>query len=160
MSWVLPGATPWYSEPVRFRRGGYVGIELVKVGTWAAMNGEVTLTREDLAAAVDASAHLPSPSLKLGHEGTLAGDDAPAVGRVVNLRLADDGDTLIGDFTDIPGWLSHILPETYPQRSIEAQLDYRDNGTTWPFVVEAVALLGEQWPAVSTLTDLRDLYTA
>ncbi|MDN5685041.1 MAG: hypothetical protein L0L97_14880, partial [Corynebacterium glyciniphilum] len=111
-------------------------------------------------AATNPLATRPSPSLKLGHEGTLAGDDAPAVGRVVNLRLADDGDTLIGDFTDIPGWLSHILPETYPQRSIEAQLDYRDNGTTWPFVVEAVALLGEQWPAVSTLTDLRDLYTA
>jgi hypothetical protein len=79
---------------------------------------------------------------------------------VTNLRVTDGGNTLVGDFTDIPGWLSHILPETWPQRSIEASLDYSDNGRTWPFVLTAVALLGTEWPAVSTLADLRDLYTA
>jgi hypothetical protein len=158
MSWVTP--QPWNHQDVKFARGRYTGVELAKAGTWRAMDGTVTLTPDDLRAAVTASQHLPSPVLKLGHDGGTFGDDLPAVGRVTNLRVTDGGNTLVGDFTDIPGWLSHILPETWPQRSIEASLDYSDNGRTWPFVLTAVALLGTEWPAVSTLADLRDLYTA
>lgn len=101
---------------------------------------------------------LPFPPLKLGHTDPRFDAD-PSVGRVKNLRLADAGHTLLGDFVDMPDWVYEMLPDSYPQRSIEATFNLEDNGRTYRMALTAVALLGAQWPAISTLDDLRDLYT-
>lgn len=139
----------------------YTGIPLAKVGTWDASTGRVSITRADLAAAV-AAQHAPglrNPVLKLGHEDPRF-DGEPALGRVTRLRLADKGTTLLGDFEGIPQWLSDILPDSYPDRSLEGMFGMEDaQGNTHRFALTAVALLGVTPPAITTLESLRDLYS-
>lgn len=142
------------------------GVELLKVGTWFPFNsvgeafGEWTITANDLASAVEAhrlGAVRRKPVIKLGHFD-IRFDGGPALGYVDNLRLADGGSTLLGDFIDVPAPLAKLLRYAYPDRSAEAELNYvDDNGTTWPLIVTAVALLGAEEPAITTLTSLRDI---
>jgi hypothetical protein len=46
-------------------------------------------------------------------------DGDPAFGKVVNLRLAEDGDLLLGDLAEMPAWLADNAPAAYPGRSLE-----------------------------------------
>ncbi|BBX62803.1 hypothetical protein MSAS_19770 [Mycobacterium saskatchewanense] len=136
------------------------GVELIKVGTWSTASGEWRVTADDLAAAVAAhrAGVLRKPVLKIGHNDPRF-DGGPALGRIDNLRLADGGDTLVGDFVDVPAAVAACLPHSYPSRSVEALIDYTaPDGTVWPLVLTAVALLGETAPGVETLADLTDLY--
>lgn len=136
------------------------GVELVRTGTWSISTGTWTVTAEDLRSAVEAHAAgvLRRPVLKIGHTDPRF-DGGPALGRVDFLRLADAGNTLIGDFVDVPAAVAKLLPHSYPSRSVEARLDYVDaDGRTWPLVIEAVALLGETAPGVSSLADVADLF--
>jgi hypothetical protein len=65
----------------------------------------------------------------------------------------------------MPGWLVDenedgvsVLTASYPDRSIEGQYDFRCQlGHTHPFVLTAVALLGEERPAIGTIQSLQDL---
>lgn len=134
----------------------FLGVELVKTGTWSAQTGEVTITRADLAAAVAAQRHFPTPVLRLGHQDPRF-DGSPALGKVKNLRLSDAGNTLLGDLIDVPQWLAHDLHNTYPQRSVEGLFNTTANGHHFRFVVTGLALLGSEPPAVSTLKDLQEL---
>lgn len=134
----------------------FPGIELCKTGTWDASTGATTITRADLASAIAAARSLPDPVLKIGHQDPRF-DGEPAVGRIANLRLADRGDTLLGDLVDVPGWLADSVVTAYPQRSIEATFNYQTNGKTYRFVLTGLALLGAQWPAVTDLNSLRKL---
>lgn len=131
-------------------------VELMKTGQWDAMSGRHTFTREDLAAAV-AALECPAvrrPVLKFGHDGA-HGVGEPALGWVDNMGLTDDGATLIGDYVGMPGWFGDVLGSAYPDRSIEGTYDLRCQlGHTHPFVVEAVALLGVDAPAIGTLASL------
>jgi hypothetical protein len=148
------------------------GVELVTAGIeWPAMTGSVTVTGEDLAAAVTAAnddPHIQVPRLKLGHEsevnGELAivdpfrdlGDAEPAFGRVVNLRLENDGAVLVGDFVDVPVWLADAMPSAFPNRSAEWNWDVTTpGGKQYSIVVTAIALLGTALPAVQDLEDLQ-----
>lgn len=134
-------------------------VELLKTGEWPLATGTCTFTTEDLAAAVRA-AQAPSvsrPVIKLGHDDPRFSGE-PAVGFVDNLRLSDDGSTLVGDLCGVPGWLADIMPSAYPRRSIEGQFNYRDQaGTVHPFALTGLALLGVTPPAVGTLSSLRDV---
>lgn len=134
-------------------------VELLKVGEWPLATGTCTFTTEDLAAAVRA-AQAPSvsrPVIKLGHDDPRFSGE-PAVGFVDNLRLSEDGSTLVGDLCGVPGWLADIMPSAYPRRSIEGQFNYRDQaGTVHPFALTGLALLGVTPPAVGTLATLRDV---
>lgn len=137
------------------------GVELIRVGTWEISTGDWTVTADDLRAAV--AAHhakvLPLPVLKIGHNSAIVGDGGPALGRVDNLRLADGGNTLVGDFVDVPAAIASLLPHSYPSRSVEALVDYTAaDGTMWPLVLRAVALLGSTAPGIETLADITDLY--
>jgi len=136
------------------------GVELVRVGTWEISTGEWTVTADDLAAAVAAhnAGVLPRPRLKIGHTDPRF-DGGPALGRVDNLRLADGGNTLVGDFVDVPAAVASLLPHSYPSRSVEALIDYTaPDGTVWPLVIQAVALLGGTAPGIETLADITNLH--
>lgn len=134
-------------------------VELLKTGEWPLSTGTWTFTAEDLAAAVRAaqSPSVSRPVIKLGHNDPRF-DGEPAVGFVDNLRLSEDGSTLVGDLCGVPGWLADIMPSAYPRRSIEGQFNYRDQaGTVHDFALTGLALLGVTPPAVGTLSTLRDV---
>jgi hypothetical protein len=146
-------------------------VELLEVGEdWETSTGLFTWEPEDLLSAI-ASQDDPSvrsPVLKLGHEdprfnlpdGSIApGDGQPAFGRIANLRVENNGQTLVGDYLGVPKWLAEIMPTAYPRRSIEgyfAKMTRTDN--KWPFILTAVALLGTKYPAINTLEDLQILW--
>lgn len=135
-------------------------VELIRVGTWSISSGEWTVTADDLTAAIAAhrAGVLRKPVLKIGHTDPRF-DGGPALGRIDNLRLTNGGATLVGDFVDVPAAVASLLPHSYPSRSVEALIDYTaPDGTVWPLVLTAVALLGQTAPGIETLADLTDLY--
>lgn len=154
---VVPAAPPMGRVP---------NVELMHTGTWNASTGEFTATVEDLAAAVGAldCPAVRRPILKLGHTPDPA-PGQPAIGFIANLATAEEGRTLVGDYVGMPGWLVDedadgvsVLTAAYPDRSIEGQYDFRCQlGHTHPFVLTAVALLGEERPAIGTIQSLQDL---
>jgi Mu-like prophage I protein len=140
-------------------------VELMHTGTWPISTGIATFTTEDLTNAV-AALDCPAvrrPVLKLGHDepdpqNGLRWDGEPAIGSVTNMAVAENGRTLVGDYTGMPGWLGDILASAYPDRSIEGQYDFRCQlGHTHPFVLTAVALLGVTPPGIGTLQSLQDV---
>lgn len=142
-----------------------VGIE------YPLASGPTTFTTEDLLHAVasqdDPNVH--PPRVWLGHtdddrfhagRATPAGSAEPALGKIVNMRVEDDGMTLVGDITGCPTWLAKILASAYPSRSIEGfKGAVTASGREWRMVITDMALLGVTWPGVSSLEDLRALYS-
>ncbi|WP_436759334.1 phage protease [Streptosporangium sp. V21-05] len=135
------------------------GVELVQAGQWDISTGRVTFAPADLASAVGAldCPAVRRPVLKLGHTDPRF-DGEPAIGWIDNMGLVDSGNTLIGDYASMPGWLAAALPSAYPDRSIEGVFDFKCQlGHTHPFVLTAVALLGVTAPGVGTLQSLQDI---
>jgi hypothetical protein len=135
------------------------GIELMKTGKWSLSTGDWECTREVIAAALDAHDRgiLRKPVIRLGHNDSRFSGD-PAVGWLDNLRMSDDGDTLVGDMVGVPEWLAEILPSAYPSRSIEGLYDYTaPDGSEHDFVLTGLALLGATAPGVETLQSLQDV---
>jgi hypothetical protein len=134
-------------------------VELLKVGTFDGAGGTFTIEPEHLASAVEAyhAKVVPPPPLKLGHSDPRF-DGSPALGAVARLRLRDNGSVLVGDLVGVPRPVAALLPHAYPERSIEGVMGFTDDdGREWPFVLTAVALLGDTRPAVGTLRSLRDV---
>lgn len=127
------------------------GIEIARVGTYRLTTGPFTFTRDHLAAAVKNATTGPAPRLKIGHVDDRF-DGEPAIGRVTNLRLTDNGDVLLGDFTDVPAWLDDHLESAYPGRSLEA------SATDTDMKISNVALLGVTLPGISSLADLQSRF--
>jgi len=147
--------------------GHVEGVDLITTGTWVAASGPFLPTTAIIAAAV-AALDCPAvrkPVLKAGHDGN-HGVGEPALGYVDNLRLGDNGRTLLSDWRGMPAWLTEadpdgqsILASAYPDRSIEGEYAYHCQlGHEHPFVVHAVALLGIERPAIGTLQSLQALY--
>lgn len=134
-------------------------VELIHTGTWDISTGQWTVTTDDLSNAVSAM-ECPAvrrPVLKLGHNDPRF-DGEPAVGWVANMATAEDGRTLVGDYTGMPGWLGPVIASAYPDRSVEGAYDFRCQlGHTHPFVLTAVALLGVTPPGIGTLESLQDV---
>lgn len=96
--------------------------------------------------------------VKLGHIDRRF-DGEPAVGRVTNLRLSDDGMELFGDLEGVPKWLADVLGSAFPSRSVEAALNYKGaTGHEHKAVLTALALLGVTVPAIESLDDIKALY--
>ncbi|MGY4101607.1 hypothetical protein ACW2Q0_18930 [Nocardia sp. R16R-3T] len=132
-------------------------VPVLKVGRFNASTGPFEITKADLAAAVKAAQSLPAPRVKIGHRQKWS-DGEPALGAVENLRLSADGATLLGDLVGLPAWLAKVAESAYPNRSIEAEFDYQAaDGTTHPFVLTGLALLGTEQPAVGELPSLKDV---
>lgn len=165
-------------------------VELVSVGMdWPSAGGDITIRFEhlrDAMVAANEDPHVVPPRLKIGHVDPRFADPddpghnpfydgEPAVGSVHNLRLTNDGATLVGDYVEVPAWLAEALPSAYPSRSIEgayqppetalARPDGRwdvetPGGKRYSFVLTACALLGVQRPAVQDLDDLERFLVA
>ena len=76
------------------------------------------------------------------------------------MRLSADRQTIIGDIVGVPRWLAEIMATAYPSRSIEGALDAETvTGHKWRLVITDLALLGVRWPGVSTLEDLKTLFS-
>lgn len=136
------------------------GIPIAAVGLWQAMTGEWECTADQLADAVRAQSDpsFRTPVLKLGHVDPRF-QAQPAVGRLENLRLSDDGQQLLADLVGIPAWLDDVLETAYPSRSVEAMLDVTTTaGAEYLMVVTGCALLGVTAPAIESLGDIADLF--
>ena len=105
------------------------GVELVHVGSvWHASTGDVEITHEVIRLLLQAARDpaIPRPVIKLGHVDPRF-DGQPALGRLVNVRLADTGDAVVADLAGVPAWLAHVLPMGWPSRS-ESR---RGTGRAW-----------------------------
>jgi hypothetical protein len=136
-------------------------VELLEVGeNWVCSTGVFTITVEDLQSAIASQADpfVRTPIIKLGHTDPRFDGD-PAMGRITNLHLSENKQTLLGDLTGVPRWLAECMASAYPRRSIEGSFEATlRSGKSWPFVLEAVALLGEAYPAIGSLEDVQMLY--
>jgi hypothetical protein len=133
------------------------------VGTWPAQTGVVQITSATIDAlvssfdALNLSRKIP---LKLGHNDKQpVTDGQPALGWVS--RVWREGTKLMADFVDVPDVIFEaIRKKLYKTVSIEAARDVQAGTRRLPWVLEAVALLGADQPAIGTLGDLQALLTA
>lgn len=126
------------------------------VGTW---NG-ITFTDQHLdgiATSFDALGLSGRVPIKLGHnqEQPLT-DGQPALGWVS--RVYREGDKLLADFTDMPTVVYELIRSgRYKFISVELLKNVLAGTRVLPWVLDAVALLGADQPAVGTLKDLQAL---
>lgn len=134
------------------------GVEILATGRYALETGETEFTPEHLADAVRAASDptVVAPRIKLGHDfDKVFGDAAPAFGKVKNMRLAANGQKIVGDLTDVPKWLAASIAAHYPGRSIEGGFDFNaPSGHDYGLVISDLCLLGTEWPGVTNLKDL------
>lgn len=148
-------------------------VQIIKTGIeYPLASGPTTFTPEDLAAAVAAQddPSIPQPRIWIGHpdderihgkrhNGIPSGE--PAVGKVCNMRLTEEGHCIVGDLTGVPIWLGNILASAFPSRSVEGRFNLKTvTGKTHKLVISGLALLGVVWPGVMTLEDIAALYSA
>jgi hypothetical protein len=137
-------------------------VPLVETGIeYPLSTGPHTFTESELQAAVEAYLTDPAvkaPRLKLGHTSDFNfnnGDAEPAFGTAENLRMSENQQAVIGDYTGVPEWLANIMPTAYPSRSIDALGGVTTaTGKQHDMVITAVCALGIYWPGCSVLDDL------
>jgi hypothetical protein len=155
------------------------GIPIISTGIeYHLATGPKTFTEEELSDAVAAiqDPAVVGPRLKIGHKDPRFNDPEtlpefdgePALGRVENLAIGNNGQSVYGDYVTFD-WLANLIPLAYPGRSIEAGLGVDVNiienhktvtGHRYRMVLTAVSLLGVVWPGCSTLDDLPLLLSA
>ena len=136
-------------------------VELLEVGeNWETSTGVFTFDTERLVSCI-ASQDDPAvrtPVIKLGHVDPRF-DGQPSFGRIINLRLENNDQTLVCDFAGVPLWMAQTMASAFPRRSIEGLLDVTTRtGNEWPMVLTGVALLGDAYPAIETLEDIQALW--
>ncbi len=135
------------------------GVEIFASGTW---NGN-TYTEKDLDEIVRAFNETGlKPPLKLGHDERqiLANNSGmPALGWVKNVYRK--GKKLLADIVDVPKRIYEAIKRgAYKKVSSEIFVNYTHNNKVYPYALKAVALLGADVPAVTSLADVEALYTA
>lgn len=139
------------------------GVELLEVGQeWVTSTGVFDFRHEDLVSCISSQDDpaLRTPVVKLGHVDPRF-DGQPSLGRIINLRLENNEQTLVGDLAAMPLWLAQVLYSAFPRRSIEGQFDFTTRtGNKWAMVLTGVALLGDAYPAIDTLEDIQALWGA
>lgn len=131
--------------------------EIFSIGTWRG-NVKVQATQAMLAEMASAYAELNSKvsgfaiPIKLGHNKRVG---EPAFGYAENVRMSEDGNTLLADFMDVPLEIVDAIKEKrYNTVSVEVWPSVTFDGKTYPNVLGGVALLGAEWPAVKGLKPL------
>ncbi len=127
------------------------GREIFAIGTW---NG-IEFKEEDLDELIsnfDSLKENFKVPLKFGHDEDHK-DGQPAIGWVS--RIFKEGGKLLADFTDIPKVVfDAVQAKLYRTISVEILLNAKIDGKRFYNVLDAVALLGADRPAVSGLGDL------
>jgi hypothetical protein len=130
-----------------------IGREIFAVGKWNGME----FTEKDLDEIVenfDRLNEIHKIPLKFGHnkEQPIT-DGQPALGWVS--RVFRKGQKLYADFTDLPNAVFNaIKKKLYRTVSVELLFDVDHDGKRYGQILDAVALLGADHPAVNTLADL------
>lgn len=135
------------------------GAEIFKAGTW----NDRTFTEQDLdnmVAAFNATGKAGRVPLKFGHSDDESGqpfrEGLPALGWVS--KVWRQGKTLFADFIDIPNAVFQAIQKgLYKFVSIEILKNAEYDGKSYPWLLDAVALLGAEPPAVDGLGDLQRL---
>ena len=135
-------------------------VEIFKVGTW---NGD-PYTEKDLDEIVNSYNEIGDklkPYLKFGHDKNqkLAQNSGlPALGWINALRRK--GKSLMADFKDVPDKVKELMDKkAYKRVSSEIFLNLVEGGKKFPKALKAVALLGADTPAITSLDDILALYT-
>jgi hypothetical protein len=137
------------------------GVEIMATGTW---NGDEYSEQDldDLVSAYAAGNAGIDPPVKLGHpsdQSLLNNSGLPAAGYVAALRR--EGATLLADLRDVPKRIADLInAKAYSKVSAEIYFNLRHGGQRLPRVLKAIALLGADLPAVSSLADIEALYGA
>ncbi|WP_196249944.1 hypothetical protein [Rhodococcoides fascians] len=85
-------------------------------------------------------------------------DGEPALGTIANLRIVDNGQTLVGDLVNVPAAIAAAMRTAWPQRSVEAFTNYEAaDGSRHALVLDGVALLGATAAGIPTLRGLDDV---
>jgi hypothetical protein len=126
----------------------------------AGKANDIEFTVKDLigvATSFDALGLTGRVPIKFGHNDTQSlTDGQPALGWVS--RIYVEGDTLYGDFTDMPTSVYELIRSgAYKFLSVELLRDVQAGTRKLPWVLDAVALLGADQPAFGTLADLQSL---
>lgn len=137
--------------------------EIFAAGNWDGSGGLTEFTVDDLqkiAANFQTLREVHKPPLKFGHdeEQNLLGqsDGDPAIGWVSNLKVV--GQKLVATFSDVPSKVWDLIQANrYRKVSAEIYQDVKFKGNPIGPVLRAVALLGADIPAVSSLADLHAL---
>lgn len=131
--------------------------EIFSVGKWRG-SAVVDATKAMLAEMVSAYDELNSKvsgfaiPIKLGHNKRVG---EPAFGYAENVRMSEDGGTLLSDFVDVPPEIVDAITEKrYNTVSVEIWPSVTFGGKTFPNVLGGIALLGAEWPAVKGLKPL------
>lgn len=130
--------------------------EIFAVGTWNGM----TFTMDDLLDIVNNFNTLKDVHdvpLKFGHNSSQPiTDGQPALGWID--RVWVEGEKLLAIFTDVPDLIKKSFDKKlYKNVSIELLRNVKYKGQKFKQVLDAVALLGADRPAVSNLADLASL---
>jgi len=142
-------------------------VEILAVGTWDGSPQKATYTKGDLDRIVLAFNELRGngelnyePPVKLGHDENqklLQKDGYPAAGWIRGLKRV--GDKLVARFEQVPRRIAEII-KAGGWRSVSSELyvDYAINGKSYPLVLKAVSLLGQDIPAVKTIAAIKAQY--
>lgn len=127
------------------------GREILKVGKFNGV--DISLNDlEDIVSNFDKLKDSHKVPLKFGHDADHE-DGQPAIGWVS--RLFQKGEKLFADFSDMPTIvLEAIKNKLYRTVSVELLFNVNSDGKKFNHVLDAVALLGADKPAVSGLADL------
>ncbi len=135
-------------------------VEIFAVGKW---NG-ISITEkviDNMILNFSALSSIHTPPLKFGHnekQPIQAQDGQMALGWIKNIWKAvgkEGVPTLFAKFTDVPNIVYEIVKsKRYKEVSIELLYDVIHNGVKYNYVLDAVALLGADKPAVNILADM------
>lgn len=132
-------------------------VDLIRAGKWnGSKGGETEVTSDDLNAMVSSfKSTFPKikPVLRIGDHEDSNGAPKPAVGWVTDLRRV--GDKVQAYFEDVPGIVRDAIGKNL-FRNVSAGLwrNYEVDGESHPWVLNHVAILGAELPAVNGLDDL------
>lgn len=150
----------------RLKTEDFDAVEVCKVGVWHPFIGppDWVVTPEYLATLVrNTQAAVSRCPLKLGHnfeQYMLVADGLPNAGVFPPESFRVQGESLLADLTRVPSKIAALIQAgNYDSFSIEtAWVDLPDGNRGE--AITAIALLGEDVPAVTTLDDILEVYAA
>ncbi|MCP4648916.1 MAG: hypothetical protein GY853_02380 [PVC group bacterium] len=134
-------------------------VPIFKVGKW---NGDNYTEKDldDMVNAFDATKSTLKPFVKLGHDKEqklLQKDGYPAAGWITGLKRK--GKDLLADFSSMPGKIKTLIEKkAYGRFSSEIYWNVNIDNKKYRRALKAVALLGGNTPAVTTMDDFINLY--
>ena len=138
-------------------------VPVFKVGNWKGKDytqADLDEMAKNTNALIRSDIH--TPPLKLGHNESqeiLKNDGLPNAGHGTNFYRV--GDTLYADFTNLPEMVMDLIKaKRYTKVSIELYDDFKypGSGENIGKVIRAIAILGEDVPAVKGLADIHKMF--